>query len=249
MKITLFKTAVLSIFAMALVSMPSSIATNVYASGVEEIPGNTGVMVARNACNPCNPCGKGANPCNPCGKGANPCNPCGKGANPCNPCNPCAGKLVVQLRSVQQPCVKTLVKQGEKFWNNEELGESGFSCMTCHEDYELLTNRPWPHYIKMAKDVFTLDQMINFCLLNPIDGKKIDPLSIQMTAAGAFYQVYMKNWVPTEKPAKGGPCSPCNPCGGKMMNPCGKGMKNPCGGMMMNPCGKGMMNPCNPCGR
>ncbi len=145
-------------------------------------------------------------------------NPCGRGEI-VNPCNPCVPKPVVPIRSAQQPSVKNLVKQGERAWNNETLGTSGFSCMTCHDDHELLTNKPWPHYIEMARDVFTLDQMINFCMLNPMGGKKIDPLSLRMTAMSAFYSEYMKTFKPTvPKKGKG------NPCGGGMMNPC-----NPCG--------------------
>ena len=223
MNTTLLKTAVLTFFITALASF-GDFAPEAYAA---------------NPCNPCgggmsNPCGGGMmNPCgggmmNPCGGGmSNPCggkrmsNPCGGRANACNPCNPCASKPVVPLRSLQQPCVNSLVKQGKKTWNNEKLGKSGFSCMTCHDDHELLSNKPWPHYIEMAKDVFTLDQMINFCMLNPMDGKKIDPNSLQMTSMGAFYNEYMKTWKPTvPKKGKG---NPCNPCGGSR-NPC-----NPCG--------------------
>ena len=148
-------------------------------------------------------------------------NPCG-GKKMVNPCNPCSTAPVVQIRPTQQPSIKKLVKQGEKEWNNEALGSSGFTCMTCHDDHEILTNRPWPHHIKMSNDVYTLDQMINFCLLNPMDGKKIDPLSQQMTAMAAFYTEYMKSWKPSV-PASG-KANPCNPCGGKMKNPC-----NPCG--------------------
>ena len=207
MNTTLLKTAILTFFITALASV-GNFATETYAA------------------NPCNPCGGGMS--NPCGGGmSNPCggkrmsNPCGGRANACNPCNPCASKPVVPLRSMQQPCVNSLVKQGKKSWSNEKLGKSGFSCMTCHEDHELLTNKPWPHYINMAKDVFSLDQMINFCMLNPMDGKKIDPNSLQMTSMGAFYNNYMKTWKPTvPKKGKG---NPCNPCGGRR-NPC-----NPCG--------------------
>ena len=226
MKTTLLKTAVLTFFILALGSF-GGYTPDAYAG------------------NPCNPCGGRANACNPCG-GKKMSNPCGGRANACNPCNPCASRPVVPLRSSHQPCVKSLSKQGKKSWNNEKLGTSGFSCMTCHDDHELLTNKPWPHYINMAKDVMTLDQMINFCMLNPMEGKKIDPYSLQMTSMGAFYNNYMKTWKPTV-PKKGG--NPCNPCGGRMMNPCGGGMMNPCGGGMMNPCGGKMKNPCNPCGR
>ena len=203
MRISILVTAIITVFVLSLTLLPGEYAPEVYAG------------------NPCNPCGGRANACNPCGGKANACNPCGGRANACNPCNPCASKPVVPLRGVQQPCVGKLVKQGKKNWSNEKLGKSGFSCMTCHDDHELLSNKPWPHYIGMAKDVMSLDQMINFCMLNPMDGKKFDSDSIDMTAMGAFYQKYMKTWKPTvPKKGKGNPCNPC----GKRRNPC-----NPCG--------------------
>ena len=76
----------------------------------------------------------------------------------------------------------------------------------------------------MAGDVLTKTQMINFCMLNPMQAGRVFPQNHQNLT---YIEAYIKAH-------EGG-----NPCG---MNPCGA---NPCGA---NPCGA---NPCgaNPCGK
>lgn len=181
-------------------------------------------LYARNACNPCgknacNPCGKRMkNACNPCGKNA--CNPCGKRMkNACNPCNPCGDKPPKPIRSKHISSYSKLLAKGEKLWNTESLGNSGQTCMGCHDDYENFeetASKPFPHFVSMPKDIVTLDQMINFCILNPMDGKMINANSLEMTAMSAFFNEYIKSY---KKSANA-----CNPCAKKMRNAC-----NPCG--------------------
>ncbi len=175
----------------------------------------------------------GHNACNPCAQNA--CNPCAK--NACNPCNPCASKPPKPIRDKHITNYSKLVDMGEKLWKKVELGNSGLSCWDCHEDYENFdqdTVGPFPHFVNMPNDIVTLDQMINFCMINPMESQKLDSSSIEMTAMSAFYQKFIKGYVPFVAPENA-----CNPCGKKKMrnacNPCGKKMKNAC-------------NPCNPCG-
>ncbi len=169
------------------------------------------------AANPCNPCAmKTMNPCNPCSmkkqanpcsmkKPANPCNPCSmkRSANPCNPCsmkpaNPCSMKQGAAggntpIRPHAFDNFAQAVALGKKMWHDEKLGTSGVACMSCHADYELLhldRNQNFPHYVKMVGDVVTLDQMINYCMLNPMKGKQFDKNSKELTAMAAYYRAY-----------------------------------------------------------
>ena len=167
----------------------------------------------------------------------NPCNPCSMKKNACNPCNPSADNKK-QIRKKHITDKKKLIKMGKKLWNDPKLGKSGLSCMTCHDDYEALNlsrhHGIWPHNVPgMTNDIVTLTQMINFCMLNPMEGKQIDPNSIKMTAMQAYYTHY----------AMQKHMNPCSPSGMKhKMNPC-----NPCAMKSkkhMNPC-----NPCNPCAK
>lgn len=148
-----------------------------------------------------------------------------------NPCNPCAAKKK-QIRKKHVTDFKKLISMGEKLWNNENMGKSGFSCMTCHENHEKLNldrhHGMWPHNVPgMTNDIVTLTQMINFCMINPIEGKQIDPNSLKMTAMAAFYKHYAHGAMKNPCGMKHKHMNPCNPCAmkHKHMNPC-----NPCGG-------------------
>ncbi len=161
----------------------------------------------------------GKNVSNPCGKKEalkNPCNPCAeKAKNVCNPCNPCSKKKAKDYSK--------LVSTGEKLWSDNELGKSGLSCMSCHAGHESLNLDkvgPFPHYVGMPDRMVTLDQMINYCMMNPMETDPLPWDSIKMTAMAVYYQEYIKSYSGTK--------NVCNPCSKKMKNPC-----NPC-----NPCRK-----------
>lgn len=172
-----------------------------------------GVAEAANPCNPCamNPCNmkKAANPCamNPCGIKANPCamkhNPC----NPCsmkkeaNPCamNPCSADANTPIRPHAFNSFQEAATLGEKMWNDDKgMGTAGVACLSCHADFDLLNlekRQNFPHYVKMVGDVVTLDQMINYCLLNPMKGKQLEKNSKELTAMAAYYRAYRMQYL------------------------------------------------------
>jgi len=134
-----------------------------------------------------------ANPCNPC---ANPCNPCA--ANPCaaNPCSADAGPT-----PIRKPAFKSFQEAadlGKKMWNDESLGTSGLACLSCHANYEMLNldrNQNFPHFVKMTNDVVTLDQMINYCMINPMKGKQFEKNSKELTAMAAYFRAYRMQYL------------------------------------------------------
>ena len=150
----------------------------------------------------------------------NPCNPCAKKMNPCNPCE---GSGKRHIRSERITDHKKLISIGEKLWNDTKLGKSGLSCMSCHAGNENLNfdshHGEWPHNVPgMTDDILTLTQMINYCMINPMEGKQLDPNSVEMTAMAAFYLHLVKthDHHPCDMPC-GHPCgprkkeNPCNP--------------------------------------
>ena len=170
---------------------------------------------SHNPCNPCaaNPCAmkQNTNPCstNPCAmkKSANPCamNPCSmpKKANPCadnNPCsmNPCSTSQRAPIRAKAFKSFGEASSMGKKMWNDENLGTTGLSCASCHTDYELLNlgkNQNYPHYVEIVGDVVTLDQMINFCMINPMKAKQFDKNSKELTALAAYFRAYRMEYM------------------------------------------------------
>jgi len=175
--------------------------------------GMSGNAYAGSASNPCNPCSmKKHNPCsmNPCSmKKHNPCsmNPCSmKKHNPCsmNPCsmNPCSDAKI-NIRDNKFKNFQEAVDEGRRLWNDDEnLGTAGVACLSCHADFQLLNldkHQNFPHFVEMTGDVVTLDQMINYCLLNPMQGKTVEWNSREMTAFAAYYRAYRMKYLRANK--------------------------------------------------
>jgi len=142
--------------------------------------------------------------------GMNPCgasNPCGAAMNPCgasNPCgaamNPCSASENTPIRSHAFNNVDEAITLGKKLWADESLGTSGVACLSCHADNELLNfdkKESFPHYVNMVSDVVSLDQMINYCMMNPMKGKAFPKNSKEQTAMAAYYQSYRAEYLRT----------------------------------------------------
>ena len=82
-----------------------------------------------------------------------------------------------------------LARYSERLWKDTSLGTSGKACATCHPDGALLKPEPFPRLIKMAGDILTLEQMINFCMVNPMKAKPLKWNSKEITALA----LYIKN--------------------------------------------------------
>ena len=130
------------------------------------------------------------------GSAANPCNPCAmkKVTNPCSmQANPCAANQNTPIRQHAFDNFQQAASLGAKMWKNESLGTAGVACLSCHADHALLNlerNQNFPHFVKMVGDVVTLDQMINYCMLNPMKGKQFGKNSKELTAMAAYYRAY-----------------------------------------------------------
>ena len=215
--------------------------------------------------NPCaakhmNPCAaKHMNPCaakhlNPCAmKGKmNPCaakhmNPCaGKKMNPCGArnANPCGGGSMHDPARFKQPADLALanlddpklIAEGEKLWNDRELGTTHMACSSCHLNKYTLMNesfaKPYPHYVAMPHDQagvseVTAAEMVNFCMVTPLQAEPLPWKSRKLAALTAYVVSIQPGYTPA-------PATPhaANPCSGKTS---------------MNPCTARHMNPCNPC--
>lgn len=147
-----------------------------------------------------------------------------KDKNPCSK-NPCATKNI-PIRKNPIKDSATLNEMSEKLWGAATLGTSGMACGTCHPNGAGLKKEPFPKFVKMPGDIVTMDQMINFCMVNPMKGKPLAWNSQEITALAAYITANSR-----EGTAPMNPCSMKNPC--NVNNPCG--MKNPCGAR--NPCG------------
>lgn len=68
---------------------------------------------------------------------------------------------------------KEIVKDGEKNFNDEALGTNGLACGQCHFDAENTRPDTYPKFKSQLGKVVTIGQMINWCIVNPLEGKAL----------------------------------------------------------------------------
>ncbi|MFQ6002651.1 MAG: c-type cytochrome [Candidatus Zixiibacteriota bacterium] len=77
------------------------------------------------------------------------------------------------------------IERGKALFSDTSLGTSGMTCNSCHMEggtkegkmgdmtlaaFDDLGTK-YPKYFEMAKRVMTLDQVVTFCIVNPLKGK------------------------------------------------------------------------------
>ena len=101
----------------------------------------------------------------------------------------CAQKEEAEKMKAADPAAELAksVANGKKLFNDTSLGTSGMTCNSCHMEggtkegkmgetvipaWDNLAAK-YPKYFKMAERVYTLDQVVQFCIVNPLKGKAL----------------------------------------------------------------------------
>jgi len=192
------------------------------------------VAAKMNPCNPCNPCAAKKNPCNPCAAKNTPRNPCA--ANPCGAAS-VDPKLVTRPKGTMlySGNMASLVREGKKLFMDTSLSTNEMACQSCHANLDAFANsfaKAYPHKVAMAVDnsginSVDLDEMIQFCMVVPMEAKPLPWGSRELAALTAYTASLQQSFI-ARGPNPCGASNPCNPCAAKK-NPCNPcAAKNPC---------------------
>ncbi|MCC6302120.1 MAG: cytochrome C [Gammaproteobacteria bacterium] len=99
----------------------------------------------------------------------------------------------VQAEQERQELLKA-VFMGDALWHDGSLGSNGLACGNCHPDGSASNPHTWPKYQTNLGKVGTLREMINWCIMVPLEGKALPMESDKMIAMEA-YATYMHNGV------------------------------------------------------
>lgn len=97
-------------------------------------------------------------------------------------------------------------KLGEKLFNDKKLSTNGMSCATCHAShgaYQASFAQPYPHIVAMAKEqlgrkIVHLDEMIQACMVMPMEAKPLPWNSKELAALVAYVQIQQKTFKPSK---------------------------------------------------
>ncbi len=81
---------------------------------------------------------------------------------------------------------ETAVKKGRKIFTDPGLGSNEVVCAQCHPNAANTHPETYPKFQKQLGRVATMAEMINFCIMNPLEGKPLALDDPRMTALQAY---------------------------------------------------------------
>lgn len=86
----------------------------------------------------------------------------------------------------EQEALMQVVAKGDGLWHNPSLGSNGLACGNCHPDGSASNPHTFPKYQTNLGKVGTLRDMINWCIMVPMQGKALALDSDEMIAMEAY---------------------------------------------------------------
>ena len=78
------------------------------------------------------------------------------------------------------------IDDGYKLFHSSELGTNGISCDMCHPDASNTHPESYPKFQTQLKKVALLRDMVNWCIENPLEGKKLADDDEKMKSIEAY---------------------------------------------------------------
>ena len=91
----------------------------------------------------------------------------------------------------------SVVETGRELWVSADLGTNGVACAQCHPNAADTHPETYPKFQQQLGRVIALRDMINWCILNPLEGEPLaldDPRLVAMEA----YITYERRGVPLD---------------------------------------------------
>jgi len=79
-----------------------------------------------------------------------------------------------------------LVAEGDRLFHSDELGSNGIACAMCHPNASNTHPETYPKFQTQLKKVALLRDMVNWCILNPLEGKELAHDDARMKALEAY---------------------------------------------------------------
>lgn len=76
--------------------------------------------------------------------------------------------------------------EGRKLWTSPEIGTNGVVCAQCHPNGANTHSETYPKFQKQTGRVIALWEMINWCLINPLEGEAMKADDSRMIAIQAY---------------------------------------------------------------
>ena len=79
-----------------------------------------------------------------------------------------------------------MVAEGNRLFHSDELGTNGIACAMCHPNASNTHPESYPKFQTQLKKVALLRDMVNWCILNPLEGKELAENDARLKALEAY---------------------------------------------------------------
>jgi len=80
----------------------------------------------------------------------------------------------------------TVVAEGRALWGSPDLGTNGVACGQCHPNAANTHPETYPKFQQQIGRVIALRDMINWCIMNPLEGETLELDDRRMIALEAY---------------------------------------------------------------
>ncbi len=80
----------------------------------------------------------------------------------------------------------TVVAEGRALWGSPDLGTNGVACGQCHPNAANTHPETYPKFQKQLGRVIAVREMINWCIMNPLEGETLELDDPRMIALEAY---------------------------------------------------------------
>ncbi len=80
----------------------------------------------------------------------------------------------------------SVVADGRALWGSPDLGTNGVACGQCHPNAANTHPETYPKFQQQLGRVIALREMINWCLMNPLEGETLELDDPRMIALEAY---------------------------------------------------------------
>lgn len=79
-----------------------------------------------------------------------------------------------------------MVAEGNRLFHSDEIGTNGIACAMCHPNASNTHPETYPKFQTQLKKVALLRDMVNWCILNPLEGQELPENDARMKALEAY---------------------------------------------------------------